>query len=527
MYANYAKLFDFPAENKRSHYKKTEGVTLTTTISITERQLNILHHLERSKDWISSKELGDLLGVSNKTIQNELTALQSFFPEGWEIIASRGIGVRLIRPMDQSILSTFTNRDIQLLYDLILLIAANEVDTLHDVSDTLYISTSYAHTLIKKLKKRVSVHQITLEERPYRLVGEEGFIRALLFKVYLAQNGTMTYQRFIEDDRELLYRVLHDEVGIEQSVYGLNTFYDYIQISLERIRAGHHAKDIPQDLLERTEVKSFAKRITPLFVFLEEHYAIKLSQNERFYIYYALVHSEFYFTESMKPAFLQSLADANHEWHDFYLFTHYIEACTNLNLKEDTLLVSGAFTTYFLSKHRSALSIKEVDHLELFDYVIEKDNLPLKQFTALCQSWAKHFHFLFTSRTSIALLILIQQFVQKNTKVRALFIKSRSVAISHYVATSIDRELSGKLCLQPILAQDAKNIDITLMEGKFDFIITDVLLPQQPTCPVILIDTILSTTTFAKIAELTETIKRQKEAIIINQLPVAPYLKKS
>lgn len=59
------------------------------------------------------------------------------------------------------------------------------------------------------------------------------------------------------------------------------------------------------------------------------------------------------------------------------------------------------------------------------------------------------------------------------------------------------------------------------------FIIIDILLPQQPTCPVILIDTILSTTTFAKIAELTESIKRQKETIIINQLPVAPYLKKA
>lgn len=501
---------------------------MTAKISITERQLNILQYLERAETWVSSKELGEQLNVSNKTIQNELTALQSFFPEGWEVISSRGVGVRLMRPMDQSILSTFANRDIQLLYDLVLLIASAKVDTLHDVSDALYISTSYAHTLIKELKTRVIKHHLVLNERPYRLVGEEGFVRALLFKVSLAQHGTIAYQQFIDDDRNLLHKVLHEEIGIEQSVDGLNTFYDYIQISLERIHAGHHATPIPKDLLYEVDKLSFAKTITPLYDHIETHYHTKLSINEQFYLYFALIHSEFYFKESMAPDFIDKLADPAHHWHEFYLFAHYIEACTKLKLTSDPLIVSGAFTTYFLSKHRSLLAVDEIGKLELFDHIVEQNELPLKEFTAICQSWAKHYHFLFTPKTIAALLILLQQFVQKNTRVHALFIKSRSVAISHYVATSIDRELSGKLTLFPTMARDAEDIRTLINRKEFDFIITDVLLPSpQPQYPVILIDTLLSTTTFTQIAKLTDKIKRQKEQITVTHLPVAPYMQKS
>lgn len=501
---------------------------MTAKISITERQLNILQYLERAESWVSSKELGEQLGVSNKTIQNELTVLHSFFPEGWEVVSSRGVGVRLLRPMNQSILSTFANRDIELLYNLVMMIASAEVDTLHDVSDALYISTSYAHTLIKELKIRVQKHHLTLSERPYRLVGEEGFVRALLFKVSLAQHGTIAYQQFIDDDRKLLHKVLHEEIGIEQSVYGLNTFYDYIQISLERIHAGHHATPVAKDLLAEVDKLSFAKTITPLYTHIETYYHTKLSTDEQFYLYFALIHSEFYFKESMAPDFIDKLANPEHHWHEFYLFTRYIEACTGLALTSDSLIVSGAFTAYFLSKHRSLVAVDEIGKQELFNHIVEKNELPLKSFTSVCQSWAKHYRFLFTPKTIAALLILMQQFVQKNTRVHALFIKSRSVAISHYVATSIDRELSGKLTLFPTLARDVEDIRSLINRKEFDFIITDVLLPSpQPQCPVILIDTLLSTTTFTQIAKLTDKIKQQKEQIVIEQLPVAPYMQKS
>lgn len=498
---------------------------MTTRISITERQLNILQYLERSDGWTSSKTLGEKLGVSNKTIQNELTVLQSIFPSGWEIISSRGVGVRLIRPMDQSILSTFNNRDIQLLYDLLLLIATDKVDTLYNISDALFISTSYAHTLLKQLKTRMAPHQVYLEESPYRLIGEEGFIRALLFKVALAQNGTIGYQRFIDDDRQSLQKVLQNEVGIEQSVFGLNTFYDYIQISLERIRSGHHATPVSEELLARVESTSFAHTITPLFTYLEKHYDIKLSIDEQFYFYYALIHSEFYFKESMEEGFLTTLADPNHHWHEFYLFTRYMSDCTSLPLIEDTLIISGAFTAYFLSKHRSILAITEINQMELFDHIIEMNHLPLTDFTLICQRWAKHYDFLFTLKTTAALLVLLQQFVEKYTKVKALFIKSRSVAMSHFVSTKINRELGGKLELVPILAQDEDTISSYLNSEEFDFILTDMLLPYDDIqCPAILIDTILSPTTCTYIAELTENIKKEKEIISIQPLPVEPYL---
>lgn len=146
------------------------------------------------------------------------------------------------------------------------------------------------------------------------------------------------------------------------------------------------------------------------------------------------------------------------------------------------------FIADFLSKHRSIVAVDEIGNHELFDDI----------------------------------------FVQKHTRVHALFIKSCSVAISHYVATSIDRELSGKLTLLPTLACDAEDIRNFIDRKEFDFIITDVLLPlPQPQYPVILIDTFLSTTTFTQIAKLTDKIKQQKEQIVIKQLPIVPYMQKS
>ena len=146
------------------------------------------------------------------------------------------------------------------------------------------------------------------------------------------------------------------------------------------------------------------------------------------------------------------------------------------------------FIADFLSKHRSIVAVDEIGNHELFDDI----------------------------------------FVQKHTRVHALFIKSCSVAISHYVATSIDRELSGKLTLLPTLACDTEDIRNFIDRKEFDFIITDVLLPlPQPQCPVILIDTFLSTTTFTQIAKLTDKIKQQKEQIVIKQLPIVPYMQKS
>ncbi|MCQ6336225.1 MULTISPECIES: helix-turn-helix domain-containing protein [Bacillus cereus group] len=122
---------------------------------ITKRQFSILRYLDKSVEWVSSKEIGTSIGCSYKTTQNEVKILKEKLPESWSLLSKKGHGMKLLHPSNETVASRFVHDNKELIFQLIHLLIEGKGCSIEEIGDMLYINRNTTAELLKKVKQMI------------------------------------------------------------------------------------------------------------------------------------------------------------------------------------------------------------------------------------------------------------------------------------------------------------------------------------------------------------------------------------
>lgn len=480
-------------------------------ILISKRQFQLLEFLEEQSDWVSSQQIGQFLNVSNKTVQNDLQDLKILLPERWEIITQKGRGILLNSPRIETVISTFKHNELDLLYEAIDALVHEQFQTLRQLSERLYASTTLTNTTLEQIERFIEKYHLTLHRNPYYIDGNEGMMRLFIFDTNYARIGMLHYRQMFEDRRQRLQEMLQQHGHIVHTTYGLNVFWAYLRVTIERIEKGYPARPFPPFLRERIEKTSLYQQLQPFFDWVETEFFLPFSISERMYLYFGLIHTEFYLQDARTPLFFKQLKEPNHPFHAFDVFVRFLEKNFALSFSTDFYFLQNLFDTFYLSYVRDvgiAFDYQSPDNF--YRYFTQRPFLPYAKVNQLCDVWESAGGFACQTESRAILTTTIQDFVIRHTTVRVLFVTSRSEPIAQFILSILRREFHGKATFAVYPIDDI----LTLQEvaKQYDCLITDVLLPVGAIdIPYTFIDIMFSKKNIIASSELIETIKQQKE----------------
>lgn len=450
-------------------------------IYLSKRQFKLLVILEKENDPINSKKLGSLLNVSNKTIQLEVRTLNHLLPNDWSINIINGQGYHLEQPISESVHFKFIDEEDMLTNDILNLIISKKATNFAELSDCLFLSISTVHKLVSDLNKGIKkFYNVSIADRPLRLVGDENPIRRLIYDMnYFTNSKFNNLELFIIEKKEFDV-FFASQIGVTISLYNKNAFYTFFEVTIKRIKEGYEAEGLPRELIEETMSTDLYKRVEPLFPYIEKTYNVNLSKNERSILYFAFLRNDFHLIESYEPDFFEEKNKLNTS---FLNLVDYLSHIFELDFKNSSTFMINAFNIYYLNYYLvdilNVLYSKDYDSYEgrdHFDNVILKHKLPKKSFTLLCDDWGKDNDVKFSRHLITSLLILIQDFNLTHAKVNVFVVKSHSFILNNLLMTELKRDLGYKVNFveyEPSDIRNFKNLNIPI-----DFILSDIILPK-------------------------------------------------
>ena len=495
----------------KSYTYNDRGVYMSKRILLSKRQFDLLKLLEEQNNWTSSKELGKWLGVSNKTIQNDLSELQDLIPEGWEIQTKKGRGIFLHAPFTESVISTFKHDASELLYEAIQLLIAQRTQTLREFSNRLFSSTTLTSMILEEVEQLASKYFLTVHRNPYYISGNEGMLRLFIFDTEYSKIGMLHYHQFIDDRRLRFQEVLAQTGEISHTPYGLNVFWSYLLVTVERMRQGFSAEPFPDVVETIINNSKLYEKLHPLFDWIEAEFLITLNKYERQYLYFALAHTEFYLLKSRDPYFYLQIKQPNHEFHEFYLFLTYLELNFHLPLSEDEEFLQNLFDIYYLAlirDFRIGFDYRSPD--KFYRHFEDKPFLPSKRVHQLCDAWESFGNFSFQTESRAVLTTTLQTFIIQHTRVKVLFTTTRILPIGNFSLSILNREFAGKADFTWFEFSSLEELKEVAKD--YDCLITDFVLPDNYIdIPYAFIDMIFSRKNINITYRLIEGVKRQKE----------------
>lgn len=404
-------------------------------IYITKRQFNLLIILEKENDLINSTDLGNLLNVSNKTIQTEVQTLNHLLPNNWAINVINGIGYYLEQPFSESVYFKFIPKEDLLIHDTLSLILKKEVTNFAELADRLFLSISTVHKMVSKLNKDIKdFYNIEIVDRPLRIVGDENPIRRLMYDMNYFINSKFNDHELYIIEKKDFDAFLANQIRVTISLYNKNAFYTFFDVTIKRIKEGYEAEGLPEELMIDTMSTDLYKRVEPIFPYIEKNYDVELSINERSILYFAFVRTDFHLIESYAPDYFENGNKINM---NFLSFIDYLSSMFNLDFRHSSKFMINSFNMYFLNYYLADLVNKlyELDYdsfegRDHFDNVIDSHKLPLEQYSELCNEWGVKNNVKFSKHVIISLLILIQDFNLAHAKVNVFVVKSHSFIIN-------------------------------------------------------------------------------------------------
>lgn len=161
----------------------------------TTRQMNIIAFLISSKDWIQGNDLAKKVNVSNRTIQNEIKAINQSHPEQDLILSNNRLGYKLEEASIQylqtlpSLHELLHQEDPFSIPSQILLVLLFSLDyiTIGSIADTLYLSKSTINTNLKIAKRIIertpNASLLSLTSKGIKLAAPENLKRIIVMKL--------------------------------------------------------------------------------------------------------------------------------------------------------------------------------------------------------------------------------------------------------------------------------------------------------------------------------------------------------
>lgn len=174
--------------------------------NLSRRQKDILILLSKSKEPVTAGWMAKELGVSDRTIRNEMKLMQNNMDSnGFQIESTRGLGYS-IKVLDAGLFSKvlheisaeepqlagdFADKDTRVLYILRRLLLETDFVKIESFIDEMYVSLSTLQNDLKDVKKILNQYHLKLINRPHygsKVEGDEYMKRLCLSNLLLERN---------------------------------------------------------------------------------------------------------------------------------------------------------------------------------------------------------------------------------------------------------------------------------------------------------------------------------------------------
>lgn len=274
-----------------------------------KRLLDILAEFLKADTVLNQSYLSKTLGVSKKTIQNDIKALNDVVQGYGAVIESqRGKGYEL-KVREKEVFEAFCrgafNEDHKnvpdthegrVSYILTRLLTARGYLKLDDFADELYVSKSTVHLIMKDVTDILGRYKLSVEQRPYygiRVRGDEFSIRLCLSQHLYARDEGI---RLLKHDPHLEEDLLQSDLPIRDTILEgirqtdiflsdmeLDNLVIHIAIAIRRLKESHYIKTLRVDLSELKETAEFGIAKT-IIQKLEEALSISFPEEETAYV---------------------------------------------------------------------------------------------------------------------------------------------------------------------------------------------------------------------------------------------------
>lgn len=312
-------------------------------VFLNNRLKEIIKELLANDEPVTSDYLSKFLGVTSRTIRNDITLLnQELGKIGVKIDAQRGVGYFIEPKPDREIkelieelfqLNQISDSDLpvlpeeRVLYILKSIIMADNFITIEQIANELYVSKSTVDNDLKQVETLLSKFNVSLFKKPnygIKLVGSEMNIRFCLSaflsdykKEHLTQQEKSDSQHFVKGIDIALIRTITKQ-HIKQLPFKiadlpLNNLIMHIAIGIKRIKKGKNIKLGTLELKDLQDQKEYFIA-SQIIASLEEAFAIKIPNEEIAYITIHLMGAKrFQDGKLQQEDFIEMIGESNNE----------------------------------------------------------------------------------------------------------------------------------------------------------------------------------------------------------------------
>lgn len=259
-------------------------------MSLTSRQTKLIQHLKNSADYTTAKKLSSVLGVSSKTVRNDVNDINRLSTS--EVIASKS-GKGFLWVDYTGILETTTNVEENLPYEILTNIINQEKISIDDLVELFYISESTLNRIVKELNHVISSQNPSLcivRQANYLMIDGSEEKRRYVFNLFLNQElenhrldlGSYTDYFGAIDLKELsnFIYAYHKQSEIEMNDFAMVSFILHIAVLIERVRMGNYIKAMEKESIE-PRIQALTQDFTTK---LEQEFDLKIPPQELPYI---------------------------------------------------------------------------------------------------------------------------------------------------------------------------------------------------------------------------------------------------
>lgn len=307
---------------------------------LTSRKVRLLRILTSETDWISSSELANRLGCSNKTILTELHHLSSELPDGWELQSQRGKGVYLKRPCNG------LNRDLDyvvLKQDdsmklLMLLLEHPQGLTIQDLADAMYQSVTTINRSLSSIEKHLQSYQLVLKRRPVRISGKERFIRKLIFDLSLYSGHPPFWESKHNDQLRVMIRETESYFQMHYSEQTTKLLISAIDIWLYRISQHCYFQMDSKMRAVYEGAKDVLSALRSIYRPVESLFGVNIPEHEYLYLIMVLLSVQ---KKGDYPVRMYQLFDIHVSKEAVQRFVEYVEHKFEITLRTDKLFIDN------------------------------------------------------------------------------------------------------------------------------------------------------------------------------------------
>ncbi|WP_129690631.1 BglG family transcription antiterminator [Gottfriedia acidiceleris] len=465
----------------------------------TKRKLQIINILSKQDKWFKTGELASELLCTEKTIRNDLQAINSNLPKGWQIETIKGKGIYINKPISSSInqiRSIYVKTSLS--FQAIILIQFKQIKTIVELANALFTQQPAVYSILDRVEELLEAYHLKLKRGPLEIVGREFEIRLLcadiLNALYAHSNQEWPLESFtFQDIKEIViatteqFKLFLYPSTTKKYVYLLGTMLYRIDKKMKI--------ELTDQSINKILDSVFFKISNEICDQLEHQYKHHISMNERIAFSLLISTLPYYSFDNMEKNefFYLYRKQKTRYYKELHNLIEILEKKTGISLNEDEEFL---YTFQDQFKRNSlvfySIDIKEPSYA-IDRYVQNQYPELYRNVSDALQIWTKKYSYPEITRDKIAKVALNVQASKINfssSRKRVLLLTSNGPGVHRYIETKLITAFGHKIdFIRPKLGEFESN---NINKLKIEFIISDFLLEGEILHPVITIDPVLT-----------------------------------